>query len=526
MPRSRWLPAADLRCVGLFRITFGLVMLSEIADFAPFLRVGLSDEGFWPRSVALAGDVGRFSLMDVSGPPWVAYGYWSLALAACICFIVGWHSRLATAATLVLATGMMERNPFICDYSDQVIRVLLFWSLFLPVGNWYSIDAAMARSKGRPLAREGSALEIHLIGLQVGWIYLSTFLYKLPGVAWRNGTAVHFALGNEHDYARALGSLLRSMPWVTTAATYLTLAIEGAFLPLAFMPFWQPQARALALLTGAAMHVGIWLTMCVGEFSWLMISSYTLLFEPSWVDWTIARALGVGQWLRRRVGWASPTSDWFAVVAPLDDRELRGANASSPAVRSAPVPTRIVRWGLWAGRSVLAALFAACVWTSAPIPERFAAPNVLQTIVRNIEAWQCWAMFAPNPSFADVELMGDGKLLDGTPVDVLRGDTPAGPLPPSKHKFFASRWTDASNYIRFADPPLIEEFAHFLCRHWNRDDRPSRRPLLATLRLSRVERAIHEKDTGLDAPQVFVLWYQACFDASKNPEATKRPAAP
>ncbi len=515
MRRIRWLAAADLRSVGLFRITFGLVTLSEIADFSPFLRVGLSDEGFWPRSTALAGDVGRFSLMDVSGPPWVAYGYWMLTLVACACFVLGWHSRLATLATFVLATGMMERNPFICDYSDQVIRVLLFWSLFLPVGNWYSIDAALARAAGRPLPQKGSGLELRLIGLQLGWIYLCTFLWKIPGETWRDGTAVHFALGNDHDYTRTLGHLVRSMPWLTTAATYSTLVIEAAFLPLVFLPFWQPQAKAIALLSGAAMHVGIWVTMCVGEFSWLMIATYPLLFEPSWVDWTLARIS------RACAGVNVPIGPLFRMSLPLP--ALDPPNV--PAIRAAEtgpanrgyllLAAQVVRGARWARQVALVALFAACVWSSTPLPTRLAIPDRLATVVRTVELWQWWAMFAPNPCLADVELVADGKLADGTKVDVLHGDEPAGPLPPAMHQFLASRWTDATNAIRVGEPPqLLQEFGSFLCRNWNREDRPLGRPLLATFQLSRVERALHPRDTGMDGPNAVVLWYHACLDSS------------
>ncbi len=212
MRRPKWLRPADLRGAALFRITFGLATLSSVVDIAPVLPAGFSDEGFWPRSAALAGVVTRLSLMDVSGPPWIAYGYWLLEVVACVCFIVGWHSRLSTLALFLLASGMEERNLGIFDSSDDVIRVLLFWSLFLPVGNSYSVDAFLARTKGRPLPTDGNTFVLRLVRLQFAWIYLCTFLCKLPGEAWRNGTAVHIALGLEHYYTRQLGEWMRNMP--------------------------------------------------------------------------------------------------------------------------------------------------------------------------------------------------------------------------------------------------------------------------------------------------------------------------
>ena len=520
MRRPSWLGQTDLRALGLFRITFGLATLVSLSDLRPFLRIGLSDEGFWPRSAAFAQDVDRFSLMDVSGPPWVAYGYWLLLMASCVAFIVGWHSRAATVATFLLASGMMERTPDIFEGSDHVIRVLLFWSMFVPVGNWYSVDAALARARGRPLPAQGSALPVRLIGLQFGWIYLCTFLRKLPHETWRNGTAVSFALGLDHEYARPLGHLMRTMPWATTAATYLTLVVEAAFVPLVFLPFGQPWARAIALASGFLFHAGIWMTMCIGAFSWVMVAAYPLLFEPAWVDWVVARSAPIGKWLAR-AALSGPGGDRLRSFAAAVAENPHGTEGGSRSERA-------LAWSLLLGppivdvvrrsaQGALVALFVACVWSSAPVPDKFAAPPRLAQFVQRLELWQEWSMFSPDPYDTDLELRGDGQLVDRTNVDVLYGDEAHGPLPPSTHRFLADRWFNVTRTLAWGSPNVLLEFGRFICRHWNRDDRPAGRPLLAKFRLSRVERAISPKRLALGKPQATVVWDQTCVDPPATP---------
>jgi hypothetical protein len=518
--RRPLLGPSDLRALGLFRITFGLATLSSIIDLEPFLRVGLSDEGFWPRSAAFAVAVDRFSLMDVSGPPWVAYGYWILTVASCIAFVVGWHSRIATFATFVLATGMMERTPDIFEGSDHVIRVLLFWTLFAPVGNWYSVDAALARARGSPLPAAGDGIAFRLAGMQLSWIYLCTFLRKLPGASWRNGTAVSLALGLEHDFTRPLGHLMRTIPWTTTTATYFTLAVEAAFLPLVLLPFGQPWARAIALASGFVLHLGIWVTMCIGAFSWVMVGAYPILFEPGWVDWVVARVAPIGNVL------------WRGLIAlPWGDRLRAFGRALVENGREADCDPATRGRGFWSGRfpaalalvtrrcgqGVLVALFIACVWSSAPLPRKFEIPERLSQVVRRLELWQEWSMFSPDPFDTDLDLQGDGKLVDGTDVDVLRGDETHGPLPPSVHGFFSTRWPNVTGELASGDPTVLLEFGRFLCGHWNRSDRPAGRALLARFRLSLIGRKVSAQSPKLGPPRTAVLWDHVCLDSSATP---------
>jgi predicted DCC family thiol-disulfide oxidoreductase YuxK len=109
--------------------------------------------------------------------------------------------------------------------------------------------------------------------------------------------------------------------------------------------------------------------------------------------------------------------------------------------------------------------------------------------IQEIELWQKWDMFSPEPLNSDLYLEGRGHLVDGTQVDVLRGDTDGGPLPPKYPGLFFTRWTKYINNIAYGDEAWKNEFGKFLCRRWNVSPPPGR-PRLKDFKVYRVSRKV------------------------------------
>jgi hypothetical protein len=98
---------------------------------------------------------------------------------------------------------------------------------------------------------------------------------KIHDVAWRDGTALHWAMANNvfHRFPFALPLVNE-----TTLAllTYLTVFWEISF-PLLLIHRWT---RRAAILIGVMLHLGIWITMEVGPFSPLMLAAYISFVNP------------------------------------------------------------------------------------------------------------------------------------------------------------------------------------------------------------------------------------------------------
>ena len=609
-----WVGRLDLRPLGLMRITFGLVLIGATLDIGPVLFDFLSDTGVMPRSALLGGIVraNRFCLMDLAGPHWVVATVWGLAVLATICFTFGWHSRLATVLSFFLVCGLHERNLLAFDGADNVIRVMLFWLMFMPVGARYSLDAVLRGAKGRAPTTHAPAFVMRLGQIQIAWVYLDSCIHKWGGNRWHEGTALHYALGLDHLFTRSLGQLLFNASWFTVPGTYFTIGAEAVFLPLVFLPFVQPLSKGIAILVGTALHVGILLTMSVGNFSYLMIATYPLLFEPEWAERTVGllrRLVGRGVTkvyydgicpLCRRTVSLLQGFDPFGALSFVDFRE-RGALADAPGLSQAalesrmhaldggeivsgfeavtrvarrtpallalgwlgelpgarfiggPVYDRIARGrrlehrcdaaacklpappeersltafvpaeireaSTWALRGLLGFLMFSCLWFALPNDAKLqlpghpiAIPNMpdpLHETLQEIELWQVWDMFSPNPMDTDIWLRGAGQLSDGTNVDVLRGNH-GGPLPPVMPGMIFTRWTKFINNLAYTQQPTLIEFGRYLCREWNSAPPVGRAPL-KTFKIYREQRRIpgpNEKPVPWGEE---MIWDHHCF---------------
>jgi hypothetical protein len=171
---------------------------------------------------------------------------------------------------------------------------------------------------------------------------------------------------------------------------------------------------------------------------------------------------------------------------------------------------------LYAGLVYLA---LASAWFS--LPSKMTAFNVpidpdthmpvwVTTSVQSLELWQKWDMFSPNPSDTDIYLEGQGELMDGTKVDVLRGDGHGGPLPPIYPGVFFNRWTKFIHNLAYANQPWLLEFGRFICRDWN-NDAPAGRAQLKTFKVFRKQRRVADvgKPPGDWGEQL--IWDHKCF---------------
>jgi hypothetical protein len=154
----------------------------------------------------------------------------------------------------------MERNTVLIYGADGVLRIFLFYLIFMPTG----------RKPG-----SAPAWPLRLMQIQIAFIYVLSGIAKADGSMWRDGTAVAVSLLSPNaaltDFSR-----LEALPGARAflaGLTYLTWVWECAF-PLLIS--WQP-IRWATLAVGVAMHVGTLLTLNVPGFALVMIFSYVAL---------------------------------------------------------------------------------------------------------------------------------------------------------------------------------------------------------------------------------------------------------
>jgi hypothetical protein len=200
----------------------------------------------------------------------------SRALAG-ICLLVGYRTRLATAVAWLLTLSIQHRNPFVANWGDMVLRLLLFWSLFLPLAERAAID----RSRDAP-AR--SFLSFGSVGfiVQLACIYVFSAALK-TGDEWRTGSAVATALQNEL-MAKPIAPIALGYPALLAAMTHTVRYFEAIGPLLLFVPFALGPLRTLIVLAFCGFHLGLFAMLELGMFPFVCIVAWWALLPGGFWD--------------------------------------------------------------------------------------------------------------------------------------------------------------------------------------------------------------------------------------------------
>jgi hypothetical protein len=497
LTKKYWLGRIDLRPIALFRIVMGFFVLWDVLEFAVDLRAWFSDEGVLPRWAMLGqwARSNRFCLLDSFGSPTMVWVYWALSVAAALMMIVGYRSRLASIAVFVLVAGYQERIPPLFDGSDTVLRMILFWHMFTQSGNVWSADALVARARGTPLPTTGPALPVRLTQLQIGWVYFCSVFYKLQGQTWHDGTAVHYALHLTHVFARPWADLVADSIPIVGFITFFTLVLESSFIFLTHAPFLHKPLKALALVCGVGLHAGIFLTINVGHFSYLMPITYLPMFEPEWSQKVVDVA-------SRLFG--------FDRLHRLHEllRKL-----PQPVPRS--VPAWVKSWEKPAfGALGLTAFLVS--WYSMPSQYRTEMPHAVETTIQYASLWSNWDMFAPEPLRTDYHLTMPAEFEDGTTADLFGGPKDG---PGDVRGFWFTRWWKYLENVTGGGDLLPLEFGRYYCRERNYHLQPGQ-PRLYTFSLLKENQVIPAIGQPWPQKELQTVWQHRCFDkpSDKTPK--------
>lgn len=265
--------------IGLFRICFGAVVFLSVLGRYPFRELFYTDNG-----------IVSYSTMNYYFPePWWLYFRWLptgdpglnifflILMAATLCLIAGFCTRLSSILVFLGIISLSNRSFFIENAGDVLLRINCMILMFSHAGRAYSIDRWLRRKRGV----EGSELPKlspwaqRLLQIQVAYLYADTFIQKLPGQSWRDGTALYYAL-NYLELRRFNFKYLFYNLWQIKIATWSVLVGEFS---LAFL-IWFRRLRYPLLIVGTLLHIGINLAMQFPIFQYVMITSLINFIYP------------------------------------------------------------------------------------------------------------------------------------------------------------------------------------------------------------------------------------------------------
>ncbi|HWU87510.1 MAG TPA: hypothetical protein VN253_09560 [Kofleriaceae bacterium] len=288
-----WDRREDAAALALVRIGVAAVLLY---DFASVRRAGLI-EPLWaaaPDGYAQAHDGWAASWLG-RGPE-AAHALWLAATVSLAAIAAGALTPIACAVFVVVSAQLGHIGPDGDRGIDMMLRLAIAILACSGCNARWSVDAAVRRRLGRPIAREVPAWPRYLLMLQLVWIYFSGGTNK-AGAEWGplGGFAALGDILSDPHFARFDPAWITWAHPVTRLATAVTIAFElTAPVYLLFYYYaatpdrggrlrrlcnrWR--VRWLWLGLGAAFHLGIALGMTMGIFPWGMLALYPALLLP------------------------------------------------------------------------------------------------------------------------------------------------------------------------------------------------------------------------------------------------------
>lgn len=266
--------------LGLMRIALAIVILLDLIFRSTDIEAFYTAQGIWPKTV-----VYNFA--------W-SRGYWSFHLIFdtylwnCILFgfhfllalllLLGYRTQLITVLLWLFTVSLHNRNLFILQSGDDLLRLVLFWAIFLPWGHYYSLDAKYP-PKGFYFTRLASLGYLVLMAS----VYAFTSLLKNSN-EWRlDGTAIYYALSLEQIRLPITGDFVYQFPSVMRVLTYVVYAIECLIPILLLWPSKRKWLRRSAFIGILLLHTGIALTLYVGLFPFICMA-VSIGFLPQYLQ--------------------------------------------------------------------------------------------------------------------------------------------------------------------------------------------------------------------------------------------------
>lgn len=274
----------DYRSLALYRFLMGMIVMADVVYRIPDLVNFYTDQGLVPRS----------TFMSEMGMPWSlsfhfangSIGFAAVMFAIHFLFglmlMVGYKSRWAIIGAFLMTVSVHNRNWLVNNGGDDILRAILFISIFLPLNKCFSIDSALRQDK-EPLKDVHISTWGWMYFLQVFAIYYVSYLLKNHPM-WRSDfTAVYYATRLD-IFSSPFGFWLRQFPMMATLSTIFTIGLEflGPLLlvfSFVFGRFWWV-ARLLVIALFWGLHVGIIATMLIGVFPFTCLVMW-LIFLPT-----------------------------------------------------------------------------------------------------------------------------------------------------------------------------------------------------------------------------------------------------
>lgn len=475
----------DIRALSLMRVCVAIVILLDLGVRLGDLEAFYANSGAVPLPMVFQHAWNKYfiSLHAISGLWQVQLVIFLFSVFCATMLLIGYRTRLFTLLSWFLMLSLHNRNTLILQGGDDLLRMVLFWGIFLPWGARYSCDAILSEKKfGQP-----QLLTVATVAylLQICYIYTGSALLKGP--EWsRDYTAMYYVYGLDqiaYPVTRYLFYYPSLLKWMTAAAYYFELFVPVLF----FIPVAHQWFRYLGVLLIMGFHFFNSVTLLIGMFPLIGIATCVGMLP--------AKAM-----------------DHFEKVVGGIRSVVRGSFGSIASGIRKMVPWREPVYAIpqWQERVKAAVLIFLVVfvfdWNFSNLSfVHSKLSDNLRFIGYSLRLDQNWGMFAPGVFKDDGWFVYEGKTAEGECFDLQCPDQPISYKKPSAvtSLFKNDRWRKyGENMILTYNTYMRGYFANYYRRIWN-EAHPERR--IKELQLVYMSEFTHPGYRRQD-PERVVLW--------------------
>jgi len=434
--------------LALFRILLGVLLTAELILRFRFLHVFYTDEGTKPLRLLLPkiDDIYLYVCYHCRfGTLLQQQVLLGIQVVVAICFSIGYHTKLAAVLSFYMYTSLILRNTWLYFILDRYFYYFLFYSMFLPLGEKWSLDAAAKRRRKGPVCKRPSVYvnpATVALKLLVFWIYIDAGFGKYldPKKGWTYHADPLPALDTyaRHTvFAQHLYGLLG--PGGLRFMTPIVVYVEILSVPVALVGSYLGNAQIVnfAIFLICQMHIGISLS----------IRNSNLLSYAACCAWLVFLPMG----------WKDNNS---SSGTDTDEDRATSRSASSLKSKLGALVTLVMVSAMVGGNIWFEAIATGCSTESLRL--------IWSTLLQNR-----WNVFIGAEEYVTWEI-APGRLQDGSVVDVwgrtnnVNWNMP-GSGAPCTSTSRPGRWRSFP-YLAELEEDETEALWGYLCREWDREN--------------------------------------------------------
>ena len=263
----------SLRAVALLRIAMGPLLVLHLRPFLDLAARGVTwsdrfNDPFLTWYPAVGGDLYLFLLR--------------LCVVAAVLVSLGALTRLATAYAAAFVTWNVFLTTTHFHHNRAFLIILLVGLAVLPSGRHLSVDAGLARRRGRPTGGAAPLWPLWLMRFEVAVVYGASGLSKLIDQDWWSGLVLRLRIEEWGGYALDQGAPAWAIDLLSSEA-FMWWFAKGVVLTELFLAVGLVvrRTRLAAVWAAVAFHLAIEATAEVQLFSWAGLAALVIWVTPA-----------------------------------------------------------------------------------------------------------------------------------------------------------------------------------------------------------------------------------------------------